>query len=77
MSTLSFHVDSVLEKRIRQEAKKRKLPLSRFLKESVAESLERPGVKGFELRGILSGKGSLKPEDKGLPPWNDSDPLLS
>jgi hypothetical protein len=76
MSTLSFHADAALEKRIRAAAKNRKVPLSRFLKESVERSLEAPGQKGKTLRGIVSGRSHLKPTDTALPPWNESDPLL-
>ena len=76
MGTLSFHAEPALEKRLRMAARKRKLPLSRFLKESVERSLESPDRKGRELRGIVSGSSHLKPGDKVLPAWNDSDPLL-
>ena len=76
VSTLSFHADPALEKRIRLAAKKRKLPLSRFLKESVERSLEEPDLKGRDLRGIVSGRSRLKPGDTVLPPWNEADPLL-
>ena len=76
MSTLSFHTDPALEKRIRSAAKKRGMPLSRFIKESVERSLEGPRLKGSDVRGIVSGKSRLKPEDSALPPWNESDPLL-
>jgi len=76
MSTLSFHVDSALEKRIRTAAKKSKLPLSRFLKESIERSLKTPDLKGKDLRGIVAGRTRLKPGDTALPPWNESDPLL-
>ena len=76
MSTLSFHADAALEKRIRLAAKKRKLPLSRFLKESVERSLEEPELKGNDLRGIVSGRSCLKPGQTAIPPWNESDPLL-
>jgi hypothetical protein len=76
MSTLSFHADPALEQRIRVAAKRRKVPLSRFLKEAVERSLESPDRKGNDLRGIVSGGSRLKPGDKALPPWNESDPLL-
>ena len=76
MGTLSFHTDSRLEKRIRSEAKKRGMPLSSFIKESVERSLEGPRRKGADVRGIVSGSSRLKPEDKAIPPWNESDPLL-
>jgi hypothetical protein len=76
MSTLSFHTDPILEKRIRFAAKKRGMPLSSFIKESVEQSLRGQGLKGADVRGIVSGKSQLKPEDPGLPPWNESDPLL-
>ena len=76
MSTLSFHTDARLEKRIRSEAEKRGMPLSSFIKETVERSLERPHRKGADLRGIISGESRLKPEDKALPPWNESDPLI-
>ena len=76
MSTLSFHTDPALEKRIRAAAEKRGIPLSSFIKESVERSLEGPRLKGADVRGIVSGKSRLKPEDLGLPPWNESDPLL-
>lgn len=76
MSTLSFHVDPALEKRIRSTAKRRGIPLSSFIKETVEHSLEGPQLKGADLRGIVSGKSRLKPGDSALPPWNESDPLL-
>lgn len=76
MSTLSFHTDPTLEKRIRAAARKRGMPLSSFLKESVERSLEGPHLKGVDLRGIVSGKSRLKPEDPALPPWNEHDALL-
>jgi len=76
MSTLSFHTDSSLEKRIRSAAEAQGLPLSRFLKESVERSLAGPCLKGADVRGIVSGTSRLKPEDCTLPPWNESDPLL-
>ncbi|MDV7391580.1 hypothetical protein RZS08_09515 [Arthrospira platensis SPKY1] len=46
MSTLSFHADPVLEKRIRSAAKKRGMPLSSFIKEVLDRSLEGSGLKG-------------------------------
>jgi len=52
------------------------MPLSSFIKETVERSLERPHRKGADLRGIISGESRLKPEDKALPPWNESDPLF-
>jgi uncharacterized protein involved in type VI secretion and phage assembly len=73
MGTLSFHVDRPLEARIRMAAKRRKLPLSRFLKESVERSLEESTRKGKDLRGIVTGKSDFKPGDTILPPWNESD----
>lgn len=73
MGTLSFHVDRPLEERIRMAAKRRKLPLSRFLKESVERSLEEPTRKGRDLRGIVTGSSVFKPGDTVLPPWNESD----
>ena len=76
MGTLSFHVNPSLEKRIRSAARKHGVPLSRFLKESVERSLDGPRRKGSELRGIVSGKSRLKPEDAALLPWNESDPRL-
>jgi hypothetical protein len=76
MSTLSFHTDTDLEQRIRQAAEKRKMPLSRFLKETVENELAGSRLKGSDLRGIVSGKSRLRPEDTALPPWNERDPLL-
>ncbi|NBB78185.1 MAG: hypothetical protein GVY36_01885 [Verrucomicrobia bacterium] len=76
MSTLSFHTDPELEKRIRARAVKRGMPLSSFLKECVERSLDRSELKGGDVCGIVSGKSQLKPEDTALPPWNESDPLL-
>jgi hypothetical protein len=76
MSTLSFHTDPALEKRIRSAAEKRGIPLSSFIKESVEQSLKAPGLKGADLRGIVFGKSRLRPEDSALPPWNENDPLL-
>ena len=76
MGTLSFHAEPALEKRLRMAARKRKLPLSRFLKETVEHSLDNPDRRGRELRGIVSGRSQLKPGDTVLPAWNDSDPLL-
>lgn len=76
MGTLSFHAEPVLERRLREAARKRKLPLSRFLKESVEHSLDNPHRKGRDLRGIVSGRSTLKSQDKVLPAWNESDPLL-
>ena len=76
MGTLSFHVDPALERRIRSAAKERGMPLSSFIKESMGQSLKSPSIKGADLRGIVSGKSRLKPEDSALPPWNESDPLL-
>lgn len=73
MSTLSFHTDSVLEKRIRSAAKKRGMPLSSFIKEVLDRSLEGSGLKGADVCGIVSGESRLKPEDSALPPWNESD----
>ena len=58
MGGVSFHVDPSLEKRIRSAARKRGVPLSRFLKESVERSLDGPRRKGSELRGIVSGKAA-------------------
>ncbi|GEM_PF-2849086 len=76
MATLSFHTDPALEKRIRSAARKRGVPLSSFIKETIERSLERPHLRGADVRGIVSGKSRLKPEDLALPPWNESDPLL-
>lgn len=76
MSTLSFHTNADLEKRIRKAAEKRKMPLSRFLKETVENGLEGSRLKGSDLRGIVSGKSRLQPGDSALPPWNENDPLL-
>lgn len=76
MSTLSFHTDADLEKRIRRAAEKRKMPLSSFLKETVENGLAGSRLKGSDLRGIVSGKSRLRPEDSALPPWNESDSLL-
>lgn len=76
MSTLSFHTDADLENRIRKAAEKRQMPLSSFLKETVANALEGSAQKGADLRGIVSGKSRLRPEDAALPPWNDNDPHL-
>ena len=76
MSTLSFHTDPALEKRIRAAADKRGMPLSSFIKESVERSLEGAPLKGSDLRGIVSGKSRLKPEDPALPPWNEADSQL-
>jgi len=73
MSTLSFHTDPALEKRIRSAAEERGLPLSSFLKEVVEHALERPALKGADLRGIVSGKSRLKPGDAALAPWNERD----
>lgn len=61
MSTLSFHADSELEKRIRATARKRKLPLSRFLKESVEQSLTAPARP--DIRELLE---RLHAADKGV-----------
>ena len=76
MSTLSFHADPALEKRIRFAAEKRGIPLSSFLKEVVENGLDGQCWKGSDVRGIVSGKSRLKPEDTALPPWNEGDPLL-
>jgi hypothetical protein len=76
MGTLSFHSDPILEKRIRSAAKKLGMPLSSFIKASVEQSLEGPGLKGADVRGIVSGRSRLKPEDTALPPWNERDPML-
>ncbi len=76
MGTLSFHAEPALEKRLRMAARKQKMPLSRFLKESIERSLEGSNLKGKDLRGIVSGTSHLKPGDSVLPPWNESDPLL-
>lgn len=76
MSTLSFHVDKALERRIRSAAKERGMPLSSFIKESMGQVLKSPPLKGKDLRGIVSGKSRLKPGDSALPPWNEGDPLL-
>lgn len=76
MGTLSFHTDPAFEKRIRSAARKRGIPISKFLRDSVERSLEGPRLKGADVRGIVSGKSRLKPEDSTLPPWNESDPLL-
>jgi hypothetical protein len=76
MSTLSFHTDSALERRIRIAAEKRGMPLSSFIKESVEHSLKSSALKGSDVRGIVSGKSRLKPGDSALPPWNEKDPHL-
>lgn len=76
MSTLSFHTDPALEKRIRAAADKRGMALSSFIKESVERSLEKSRLKGSDVRGIVLGKSRLKPEDPALPPWNEADPQL-
>lgn len=76
MGTLSFHAEPALEKRLRAAARKRKVPLSRFLKESVERSLDNPHQKGRELRGIVSGYSLIQPEDTVLSAWNESDPLI-
>lgn len=76
MSTLSFHTDPALEKRIRAAANQRGIPLSSFIKESVERSLEKSRLKGSDVRGIVSGKSRLQPEDTALPPWNETDPRL-
>ena len=76
MSTLSFHTDPALEKRIRAAAVQRGMPLSSFIKETVEQSLKGSGLKGADLGGIVSGKSRLTPEDTALPPWNENDPLL-
>lgn len=76
MSTLSFHADPALEKRIRTAANNQGMPLSRFIKNSVERSLETSRLKGSDVRGIVSGKSRLRPEDSALPPWNETDPLL-
>ena len=76
MSTLSFHADPVLEKRIRSAAKKRGMPLSRFIKEVLDRSLAGSGLKGADVCGIVSGQSQLKPEDSALLPWNESDPRV-
>jgi hypothetical protein len=77
MSTLSFHVDPLLEQRIRATALAKGVPLSRFLKESVEKSLEGSDRRGVELRGIVSGRSHLQPEDTALPPWNENDHHLT
>lgn len=76
MGSLSFHADAALEKKIRHAAERRGVPVSRFIKESMERSLAGPELKGADVRGIVSGKSRLKPEDAALPPWKESDPLL-
>lgn len=78
MSTLSFHADPTLERRIKSEAKKRKMPVSRFIKETVSQSLEAKPKTGADIEGILKGTGSgtIDPEDHVLEPWSDDFSLF-
>ncbi len=63
MSTLSFHADSELEKRIRSTAKERNVPVSRFLKETVEQALSQP--RPTDAATLLA---ALHANGKGLPP---------
>ena len=75
MSTLSFHAGPELAERVRSAARKRRIPISRYLKEVVEQSLDHSDRTGRDLRGLVSGSGTLSPEESVLPPWKDDDLL--
>lgn len=64
MATLSFHAPSPVEKKIRSAAKRRGIPLSRFLKEAAEKEAERAtasfGQMARRVAGIVkSGRKDL------------------
>jgi post-segregation antitoxin (ccd killing protein) len=73
MSTLSFHAEQNLEKEIRRQARSRKIPVSRYLKETIAQALSSTGKTGAEVAGFLKGAGILSPSESVLPPWTGTD----
>jgi hypothetical protein len=70
MSTLSFHAGQDLETKIRNQARSRKIPVSRYLKETIAQALSSTGKTGAEVAGFLKGAGTLSPSASVLPPWS-------
>jgi post-segregation antitoxin (ccd killing protein) len=76
MSTLSFHADQNLEKEIRHQARARKIPVSRYLKETIAQALSSTGKTGADVAGFLKGAGTLSPSESVLPPWTGTDSHL-
>lgn len=72
MSTLSFHADKKLERRIRAEASRRKLSVSRFLTETLAASLPEREIHGSDIFGMIKGTGSIDPNELVFSPWNES-----
>jgi hypothetical protein len=76
MSTLSFHADQELESKIRHQANRRKMPVSRYLKETIAGALSSSERVGADVAGFIKGGGSISPSESVLPPWGDNDPRL-
>ncbi len=72
MSTLSFHVDKKMEIRIRAEARRRQVSVSRLLADTVATSLPERELRGSDLRGIIKGTGTIDPNEQVLLPWNEN-----
>jgi hypothetical protein len=64
MATLSFHAPAPEEKKIRAAARRRGVPVSRFLKEAALKEIEREnaslGAWARRVAGMVkSGKGDL------------------
>ena len=76
--TISFHADAALKQRIKSEAKKRRIPVSRFVKEAVSKSILKKRVTGADLEGCLIGmaSGKIDPNKQVLEPWNEDTCLF-